>query len=436
MPKRLARLVALLLAVGLLPAPAAAQQSSLASLQALVAPFYAQLAALRGLPAPGSPPPVVIRSRSETRRYVEQELNRKYPPADVEAEQKAMIAWGLVPADFDLRGFYLDLMEEQAAAYYDPVGKVMVLADWLTPEQQQSALLHELVHALQDREISLDRFVAPSPRGRGDQLLAREALIEGEAVAVSLEVILKPQGLDFQKLPDLSSLQQLIAAQSIGPVVDRAPKYIKDLLLFPYTHGLAFVHQFRQRRPWSAMSALYRDPPRSTTQILHPDKFFDQRQDPLAITLADLSGALPSGWRLLDDDELGEWALSEVLERHVGEATARRLATGWRGDRYQVWEAASAGPLLVYRVAWETEAIAEAFAQAYAGVMEKKYPTLAGKASRSPGSAWAWQDGPQRFLVERRGLEVVVLERVPANAAERIRQSFWPSRSTEPAPIY
>ena len=305
MSRTVARVVALLLVLGLLHGSAAAQQSPVASLQALVAPFFAQLAALRGLPSPGSPPPVVVRSRSETRRYLQQELDRKYPAAEVQAEQKAMIAWGLVPADFDLRTFFLDLMEEQAAAYYDPVAKVMVLADWLTPEQQEAALLHELVHALQDREIPLDRFIAPS-RGRGDQLLAREALIEGEAVALSLDLVLKSQGLDLQKVPDLASVQQLIATQSAGPVIDRAPRYIKDLLLFPYTHGLAFVHQWRQRQPWSAMSTLYRDPPRSTTQILHPAKLFDQRQDPLAITLPDLRTVLPPGWRRADEDRSEE----------------------------------------------------------------------------------------------------------------------------------
>ncbi len=435
MSRTVARVLVLLLVLGLLHGPAAAQQSPVASLQALVAPFFAQLAALRGLPSPGSPPPVVVRSRSETRRYLQQELDRKYPAAEVEAEQKAMIAWGLVPADFDLRTFYLDLMEEQAAAYYDPVAKVMVLADWLTPDQEEAALLHELVHALQDREISLDRFIAPS-RGGGDQLLAREALIEGEAVALSLELVLQSQGPGLQKVPDLADVQQLMATQSAGPVIDRAPKYIKDLLLFPYTHGLAFVHQWRQRQPWSAMSALYRDPPRSTTQILHPAKLFDQRQDPLAITLPDLRAVLPPGWRRADEDEMGEWALGEVLAGHLAEATARRLTTGWRGDRYQVWEAPSPGLLLVYRVTWETEPIAEAFAQAYAGLLEKKYPALAGKAAKSGGSVWTWQDGPQRFLVERRGLDVIVLERVPATAAERIRQALWPSRTTAPAPIY
>src|SRR3990172_755121 len=109
------RLVALLLVLNLLSVPAAAQQTPIASLQALVAPFFAQLSALRGLPSAGSPPPVVVRSRSETRRFLDQELNRKYPPAQIQAEQKSMIAWGLAPPDFDLRAFFLDLGEERAA---------------------------------------------------------------------------------------------------------------------------------------------------------------------------------------------------------------------------------------------------------------------------------------------------------------------------------
>jgi hypothetical protein len=412
--------------------PAVAQQPSVGTLDALVGPFFAELATIRGLSSVGTPPSIVIRSRSETRRYVEQELNRKYPPAHVEAERRAMVAWGLIPADFDLRGFFLDLIAEQAAAYYDPVGKVMVLADWLTPEQQHAALLHELVHALQDREMSLDQFLAPAP-GRGDQLLARQALIEGEAVALSLEVLLKAQGLELQQIPDLSSFHQLAAAQSAGAVFDRAPKFLREQLLFPYTQGLQFVHQFRGREPWSALGRLYRDPPRSTAQILHPATLLDQRQDPVPVGLPDLGPTLPPGWRRVDEDELGEWVLGGVLERHLGETAARSVATGWRGDRYQVWEAGR-DQLLVYRVTWETEHKAETFAQAYVGVLESKRPALQGKAAKSAASTWAWQEGQQRFLVERRGLEVLVLEQVPGSAAQRVRQAVWSASPLTPAP--
>lgn len=423
MRKTIAGLIVLSLCLGLLAASRAAQQPSVAALQPLVGPFFSQLATLRGLPSPGSPPPVVVRSRSETRRFIDQELSRKYPAARVEAERKAMVAWGLIPADFDLRAFFVDLLEEQAAAYYDPIGKVMVLADWLPPEQQQAALLHELVHALQDRDVSLDQFIAPVP-GQGDHQLARQALVEGEAVALSLAVLLKAQGLELKQIPDLSGVQQLMQVYSAGTVFNRAPRFIQDLLLFPYTQGLVFVHQFTLRQPWSAVSQLYRDPPRSTAQILHPAKLFDRRQDPIPVALPDLRPALPSAWRPVEEDELGEWALGEVLLGFLGDATARRLVSGWRGDRYHVWEGGG-GLGLVYRVAWETEEGAEAFARTYAGFLETKYPSLRGKGTKSPGPIWGWQEGAGRFLIEQRGTDVLVLERIPVTAAEPIRQAVW-----------
>jgi hypothetical protein len=109
------------------------------------------------------------------------------------------------------------------------------------------------------------------------------------------------------------------------------------------------------------------------------------------------------------------------------------VATGWRGDRYQVWEAGR-DQLLVYRVTWETEHKAETFAQAYVGVLESKRPALQGKAAKSAASTWAWQEGQQRFLVERRGLEVLVLEQVPGSAAQRVRQAVWSASPLTPAP--
>ena len=255
-----------------------AQQSSPAqvALDAVIAPLYQQLAALKGLASPGPPPPVLLRSRAENRRFIEQEINRRYSPALLEAERKSMAAWGVLPPDYDLRRLFLDLLEEQVSAYYDPRGKVMVVGDWLPPEQQRAALMHELVHALQDREIPLDSFVAPDP-GHGDRLLARQALIEGVAVALSFDLMLKPQGMDISRLADLSMAQGQIVTSAGGPVIAKAPKFLRDLLLFPYVEGLGFAYQFRKRHPWSDVSAVYRDPPRSTTQILHPEKYLDAR---------------------------------------------------------------------------------------------------------------------------------------------------------------
>ena len=92
--------------------------------------------------------------------------------------------------DFDLGTFLVDLVLEQAAAYYDPRGKVMVLAPWLGPAERREALAHELVHALQDVVLDLDRFLSPGP-GRSDEALARQSLVEGEAVALTLDLALE-----------------------------------------------------------------------------------------------------------------------------------------------------------------------------------------------------------------------------------------------------
>ncbi len=413
--------------------PLRAQQPSPAqtALEAVAGPLYQQLAALKGMASPGPPPPVLIRSRADNRRFIEQEINRRYSGAVLEAERKSMVAWGVIPPDYDLRRLFLDLLEEQVSAYYDARGKVMVVGDWLPSEQQRAALMHELVHSLQDRELPLDDFIAPDP-GHGDRLLARQALIEGEAVALSFDLMLKPQGMDITRLSDLSMAQGLIVTSAGGPVIGKAPKFLRDLLLFPYVEGLGFAYQLRKRLPWSAISAVYRDPPRSTTQILHPEKYLDVREDPLAVVIPDLRHLLP-GCHLVTDDDLGEFALGAVLALHLGDDEGRRAAAGWRGDRYRIWEDDGGRFVIVYRVVVADAQVAAALAGHLQDSMEKRHPELAGRAAARGAGLLTWIDGGRIFAVERRGTSVVLLEQVPAQALDRARDAVWRTRPVAPS---
>ncbi len=419
----------------LLPATAGAQAPAVApplsaagapALESLARPLFQQLAAMKGLASPGDPPPIVMRSREETRRFIEQELDRRYTGPRIEAERKGMAAWGLIPADYDLRRLFLDLMDEQVAAYYDPRAGIMALGSWLPAEQQQAALLHEMVHALQDREVPLDAYLAPEP-GKGDQLLARQALMEGEAVALSLDLLLRSQGLDLASLPDLGGIRGLVAAASAGPSLSAAPPFLRDLLIFPYIDGLNFAHQARRRQPWSGMTALYRDPPRSTAQILHPEKRLDRRDDPVAVALPDLGPELPTA-RAVTEDELGEFALGAVLGIHLGADAGRGAAVGWRGDRYRVWELEPGRFALAYVLVLDGEDRARAVAAALPGVVEKRHAAIAGQA-RTAGALVTWSDGARAWAVERRGAEVVLVEAVPSARSEQIRNALWASRA-------
>ena len=403
--------------------PDAEQQ---AALSAVAAPLYDQLAERRGIASPGPPPPVLVRSRADNRRFIEQEINRRYSQDQLEAERKSMVAWGVLPADYDLQRLFLDLLEEQVSAYYDPLGKVMVVGDWLPREEQRAALVHELVHALQDRELPIDAFISPEP-GHGDRLLTRQALVEGEAVALTFDLMLKAQATDISRLPDLTMTQGQITTSAGGPVIDKAPKFVRDLLLFPYVEGLGFIYQFRKRRPWAAMSAIYSDPPRSTTQILHPEKYFDRREDPVAVAIPDLSRLLP-GSQLVSDDDLGEFSLGAVLALHLGDTEGPRAATGWRGDRYRIWEDAAGRFTIAYRVIVASPQMAAALADQLRASVERRHPELAGKASGRTGGLVTWAEGGRAFAVERRGASVVLLEQFPLQALDRARDAVWRAR--------
>jgi len=409
------------------PRPGAEQQTALS---AVAAPLFDQLAELRGIASPGQPPPVLVRSRSDNRRFIQQEMNRRYSKDQLEAERKSMVAWGVLPAEYDLQRLFLDLLEEQVSAYYDPLGKVMVVGDWLPPEQQRAALMHELVHALQDRELPIDAFIAPDP-GHGDRLLTRQALIEGEAVALTFDLLLKPQGTDISRLPDLSMTQGLVATSAGGPVIDKAPKFVRDLLLFPYVEGLGFIYQFRKRQPWAAMSAIYKDPPRSTSQILHPEKYFDTREDPLPVTIPDLSRLLPA-IQLVSEDDLGEFSLGAVLALHLGDTEGLRAALGWRGDRYRIWEDAAGRFTIAYRVIVAGQQMAAALADQLRASVERRHPKLTGKASVRAGGLVTWSEDGRSFAIERRGTSVVLLEQFPTQALDRARDAVWRARPTSP----
>jgi hypothetical protein len=406
--------------LGLLAVAAAASAQALVTpeLRAEAARLFRELATLRGLPPPGTPPPLVIQSREERRRFVLAELARKYSPARLDAERRALVAWGLVPADFDLAGFLADLLAEQAAAYYDPSAKRMVLANWLTPELRRDALTHELVHVLQDRLVDLDRFLRAAP-GRSDEAVARQALVEGEAVALAHDLVLRREGRDFASLPDVAELQRAIRASVTGPVVARAPAYMRAMLTFPYASGVGFFHAFRQRHSWAQLSAIYRDPPRSSSQILHPERYLDRREDPVPIPLADLTTVLPPGSRAALEDELGEIGLGEVLRQFLGESAN---ALGWRGDRYALWDVPAGAPALVAVVVWDTEDVAADFMRAYASVMVQKH----GLAPLSPDtSLLAWAGGATAFAIERRQRTVLLVEGAPGTALDALRAAVW-----------
>jgi hypothetical protein len=204
-------------------------------------------------------------------------------------------------------------------------------------------------------------------------------------------------------------------------VVARAPGYIRTMLLFPYADGLGFLHAFRRRHPWSALSTVYQDPPRSASQILHPERYLDRREDPVPIVLPDLAAILPPGSRQVVEDELGELGLSEALRHFLGDSAT---AEGWRGDRYALWDVPAGASVLVSVTAWDSLPGASEYVRAYARLLVAKH----GVAPLPDGSILAWTVGTRSLLVEGRGRVVLTVEGAPGASIDALRAAVWAHR--------
>jgi len=376
-----------------------------------------------------------VRNRQQIRTAVLALTQEALSPAEWEAERKAMVQWGLLTPDFRLKEFVLDLLTEQAAGYYDPKQQTFFIADWLPQVVQKPVMAHELVHALQDQYYDLQKNF-DLVKDQADLSLARKALIEGDAMAVMLVYLLEPLGLTMADLPDMGALLQGSAAL-LGDqfqVYTRAPLILRQQLLFPYVHGLAFVKVALAQSGWPGLQHVYQHPPVSTQQIMHPETYFTETPVlPNEVTLQVPDGALNPSWKKLKRDVLGEFLLSVILQQFLSEEEARQSAAGWRGDRYELFEQQDSGRLLLVCVtAWDTPAEATAFFQSYHKLLALKYPGWTIQALEDQ-SGHLWQQDQTHVLLRRQERFVHIVEGALAEDLSRL-QGLLERVTAVPAP--
>jgi hypothetical protein len=211
-----------------------------------------------------------------------------------------------------------------------------LVPDFLPLESQRVALIHEIAHALADQRFDVRQFLAPPTLPLdGDATRARLAIVEGDATLAALEVI-DPAGgfLRPTALADLVDRLRAAAGEH------RAP-WLSELTRFVHVDGFLFVAQVRAQRPWSAIDALWRDPPASSEQVLHREKY-EACEAPIAVSEAALP-ALPGFDGPRTTDVLGEVVIRAWLSTALPAEIAARAAAGWGGDRAAIYRAGDRG---------------------------------------------------------------------------------------------
>lgn len=385
-----------------------------------------QVSKIRGLPLRHAIPKDVVDRDELHARLLKMAAEQKTKDSTI-AEGLALARWGLIPTTTDYLGLMVDLMTDQIAGYYDPDTKKLTVsaAAGGDPQWLQMVLAHELDHGLQDQAFDLKAF-EDLPDGEGDAVLARHALVEGDGIALMLEVLL---ARDHVAAPWANPrvADELVKAMSAptGDSLDKAPLVVREEMLFPYRDGFAFVAALRRHRPWSAVDAAFRRPPRSTEQILHPEKYA-RDEKPIAVT----AGPLPSlpDYAIAHHTVWGEYGFELFLRAHgVSDQIAGEAAAGWGGDRAAVYaKAGDANPLHaigLVRLAWDSEVDAIEAHDAAVRALDQSTPggTLVNDETRT---RWLALDGTVSF-VERRGSVVTIGVGVPARVAESVISDSW-----------
>ncbi len=327
------------------------------------------------------PVPAGMLGGAALRREVDRQMAEDMAPGTLAALDAALKAFGLIPESMDLATYYPALLSSQIAAFYDPERKYLAIVDLgsqgdeqVTKElgaefaerARQAVLVHELTHALQDQAFDMSGYVETDPLS--DASVARLALVEGDATGTMMDFVL---GRRIEAVPGAADLlgPALSEGASTGAPgfpgskeIAAAPAWFRESLLFSYLRGFGFCVAVRQRGGQKLLDyAFAKDPPRSSEQVLHPEKWFGRRDDPVAITFPDLLPLLP-GARKVAGGELGEEGIRILLPQPPGGAAHEPPAgAGWGGDRFAVYQRPGGGRLLAWVTEWDSEGDATAF---------------------------------------------------------------------------
>ena len=273
--------------------------------------------------------------------------------------------------------------------YDDRTNQIVLISEEGTNLRvDEITLAHELVHAVQDQKFDLGTF---DDRLR-DEVNAESGLIEGDARYVDY--------LYRQQCAGAWNGTCLVPDRRGGGGLANIGVYFVKYM--PYSDGPPFVQGIRNRGGWEAVNALYDDPPASSEQVIHPEKYGSD--PPTNVTLEDASN---EQWERVRPNErpnfgeVGEGALAAMFvypTYHSGGRTelvpqrawlnttgdgrvsdfdpinySTPYTEGWDGEKLYVYDRPGTGTnetAYVWRLAWDSPEDAREFVSGYRRLLD------------------------------------------------------------------
>lgn len=358
--------------------------------------------------------------RDDLKQVLLSKLAEEYTEEEIQNEALLLKTLGLIPADMDYKAFMVSLLVEQIAGFYDDDTKSLYILEGQATDTLDEVFSHELFHAIQDQRFGIGTLRDDAAKKNSDMMLARTALIEGDAVGVMLDYTLRSKGQSFSDIPGFPMIIKLSTSLMQGSgsaVFSSAPLSVKESLLFPYIAGSILVYEVKRKGGWDAVNKLYASPPASTEQVLHPERYM-AADAPRAVHF-ELPDPASSGAtrRVVYDNVMGELGWQVYFRQHQAEGTnpnqALSAAEGWDGDRILATQDGDSASVIVQNLSiWDTEADAVEFSQALLLAAKTRWPSATQRDLKS--NLIQIMDVGDRFvLVERRADQVLYIEGAP-----------------------
>jgi hypothetical protein len=359
-----------------------------------------------------------ILTRSGIKKTLDGKLAEQYSDEEFSNVATSLAAIGVLPPGYPLKEKFVDLLGEQVAAFYDQHAHKLFMFEDASLENGQTrvVLAHELTHALQDQHFRLKNLPLEI-KDNDDRAVAASSLVEGDATMVMSDYMLRDltlAGLRENLMSMLStSMEQL----------QKAPRYLREMLVFPYVGGQQFCIALHARGGFNAISAAFANPPSSTSQILHPEKYLSEpREEPIEFNWTDTTvlGEKPIG-----NNVLGELGTRILFTDWLDAANAEKAAEGWRGDRYLVY---ANGEALVWKSVWASTGDAQEFMEEARRCAEKRYKIPESAFVRVTNAGDVYEATSPRFikLVLLPGNEVVFINAATKRWAEALETKYIP----------
>lgn len=371
-------------------------------------------------------------SKPELVAFLKAEFEKDLPREKAERFQRAYAKFGLIPKDLDIYEAYMELFGSSIAGFYHPKTKELRLIKPGGEEDLESkmakaagidmeaiTLVHELTHAAQDQNYELSTLPLEDETN-DDLILALKSAIEGDASAVGWKWQFKDQ---FESV--IGMINEQYKGGQLPGKANKLPAYLKLGLTFPYGHGTDFIIKTLKGTGGELkdVSRIFKDLPISSEQILHPAKYYEERDHP-TLVLLDAEKVLGGGWKESLHNVHGEFGVKVLLREFRSDKlrlpVVDKAAAGWDGDRYVILEDADKHTAYVWVSTWDSEDDAKEFLEAYAWALQKKLKLPVGEEAVEDRLEIAESD----VLLERRGSDVLVIDGLPA-ALRRKSDALW-----------